>query len=1281
MAEIDSLEVKIEATSKGANDQLDRLIAKMGDLSKQLDGINAGKLESLATVLKSTANLLGNMKGSSMSIKNVSKDLNNMSNISKNTEQAVADLSSEIKNVASGSSNTNLKKQQNDFKATEQQAKNFKDTWKDVTTTINSYKAPLSDIINEEVFYGAKETISTYGISTKDVITDLNNFVTDFKGNMLDLANINISDELGNWKINSNLPRETNDLIIKHTALKGLLIKLENNYNRLAQSTENFTNTSNKESFINASKNLQGIVNIGKVLNELDIEIDESYQKANDLIGVFKQNISGMNIKTLNELLIEFETRTQKIKDIIESTPSYSFDTDKDSKKNLTDYYKMKEFIPVLKERIAELGGTSEVSSKKMSDSFKDIASNVFSKLKNSASNVFNSMNKEFNKSTLVVDGFKGVFNKFGTSVNNLKNKFAGTTFGGTLISAFKIINASVDGTINIISKLKDKVGEIVGVFGKFGRVASKPLALLLKFGGVGTLTKSFSLLNESLKNTQKHLLRVSKMFSLMIIRKGLQAVIENITGSFNDLTKQSASVNASISSIIASFKWLGASITGAFSPILNVVSPILDALVKKCVSVINTIGQVFASLTGAKTYTFAKKVQTDYAGSLEDTKKATDDATKSAKEYENQLLGFDEITKLSAPTDNNSNGSGGSGSGASVPVYEYVFDSAEIEKQYTNWADKIKEAWNNGDFTEIGVIVGDKLSEALASIKWDKIQNTSNKIAKSIATFLNGAMTTDLFSQIGVTLAECINTAFGTVFTFIDTFRFDTFGTQVAKLLNNAFATTDWGTISKTIISSMNGIFATVFSFSDEFEWEINAEKLVNTVKDSLTGIEWGKGIDASGELGRGLASAINKVFALSDADKKSLGVVLGESMGEALNVAIEFFSESVGNIKFENIGKNIADCINNLLASTKITKGAQAFSDLAIGILDALITAIDELDEEQLNSVIKALVEDIDWENITLKAIELLLKWWLLNFKLKVKAFGYGINDVMNEIVTAIEEYDGVLSTEWFLEIGGNVSDGFNKAKDEWNNLKEDTKELLAIVKGKIEDGFNKAKDGWNGLKEGTKELLAKAKGDIADKFTSIKNSWGSLKDKATKTITASAKGVKNTAFDSIVNVINKAKSSISLSVKLAKSGWTSIKSWILGKVSSFKLPISLPKIKVNWGEKTVAGFKIKFPSGFSTYAQGGFPTTGEMFIARESGPEMVGKIGNRTTVANNQQIVEGISSGVYNAVVSAMAQYGGNRSNNVNVVLEGDAKGLFRVVQSEGKTYQMSTGLPVF
>ena len=69
------------------------------------------------------------------------------------------------------------------------------------------------------------------------------------------------------------------------------------------------------------------------------------------------------------------------------------------------------------------------------------------------------------------------------------------------------------------------------------------------------------------------------------------------------------------------------------------------------------------------------------------------------------------------------------------------------------------------------------------------------------------------------------------------------------------------------------------------------------------------------------------------------------------------------------------------------------------------------------------------------------------------------------------------------------------------------------------------------------------------------------------------------------------------------------------------------------------------------FRAYATGGFPDEGQMFIAREAGPELVGNIGSKSAVANNDQIIEGIRQGVYSAVIQAN---GGNTKQPVNVYI---------------------------
>src|SRR5699024_3997301 len=54
-----------------------------------------------------------------------------------------------------------------------------------------------------------------------------------------------------------------------------------------------------------------------------------------------------------------------------------------------------------------------------------------------------------------------------------------------------------------------------------------------------------------------------------------------------------------------------------------------------------------------------------------------------------------------------------------------------------------------------------------------------------------------------------------------------------------------------------------------------------------------------------------------------------------------------------------------------------------------------------------------------------------------------------------------------------------------------------------------------------------------------------------------------------------------------------------------------------------------------GGGRFASGGFPEEGQMFFARENGPELVGTIGGSTAVVNNTQIVDAVSAGVANAV----------------------------------------------
>lgn len=113
------------------------------------------------------------------------------------------------------------------------------------------------------------------------------------------------------------------------------------------------------------------------------------------------------------------------------------------------------------------------------------------------------------------------------------------------------------------------------------------------------------------------------------------------------------------------------------------------------------------------------------------------------------------------------------------------------------------------------------------------------------------------------------------------------------------------------------------------------------------------------------------------------------------------------------------------------------------------------------------------------------------------------------------------------------------------------------------------------------------------------------------------------------------------------------------------SMKLDLKTDKKRFKIGD---FGFDIGF------FARGGFPDSGQMFVAREAGPELVGRIGRRTAVANNDQIVQGIASAVRSAMSGVNnPSAGGTTRITVQNVLNGKAIGESVIEYHNGKVKQ--------
>ena len=302
----------------------------------------------------------------------------------------------------------------------------------------------------------------------------------------------------------------------------------------------------------------------------------------------------------------------------------------------------------------------------------------------------------------------------------------------------------------------------------------------------------------------------------------------------------------------------------------------------------------------------------------------------------------------------------------------------------------------------------------------------------------------------------------------------------------------------------------------------------------------------------------------------------------------------------------------------------------------------------------------------------------------------------EMKNDVKTKTAEIKTNLEAKW-TEIKTNVTTTVTNLKSSletlWNNIKSKATEISNNIKSslttiwesikttvttKITNTKNSAISTWNTMKSTITTIVTTLKTTVSEKFEAIKN-------KITTTLNK-AKEVVNSFKDAINNAITAIKdfftnSGKTFTITLPTDVFKSFKDTISGVVDKLKEMFGFDGRKLNVDTSTGGSSNTNTEKNTTTttqYATGGFPTVGELFVAREAGPEMVGRIGSRTAVANNDQITTAIANAVYDAVSSAIGNMGGT---NVNVTLQGDADGLFKVIQNKSNDYMRRTGKAAF
>lgn len=187
------------------------------------------------------------------------------------------------------------------------------------------------------------------------------------------------------------------------------------------------------------------------------------------------------------------------------------------------------------------------------------------------------------------------------------------------------------------------------------------------------------------------------------------------------------------------------------------------------------------------------------------------------------------------------------------------------------------------------------------------------------------------------------------------------------------------------------------------------------------------------------------------------------------------------------------------------------------------------------------------------------------------------------------------------------------------------------------------------FSDLWEGIKGVWKQAPGWFTDNIiTPVTEAFENLKENITSAFTNAWEAVKKgvvSAMNAVISVIEKALNKVIGSINEFLSGFNAIAD-IAGQITGNDWSHIGKLSEVRLGR-------------IEMYASGGFPNTGELFMARENGiTEMVGSMGNRSAVANNDQIVTGIAYGVSTAnepVVNAINELSGLITALTQVVAE--------------------------
>lgn len=426
------------------------------------------------------------------------------------------------------------------------------------------------------------------------------------------------------------------------------------------------------------------------------------------------------------------------------------------------------------------------------------------------------------------------------------------------------------------------------------------------------------------------------------------QYVLANTSSVQGDFARTSQTWANQTRILKQNFEVLGKTIGNV---LINVFRPLvvwLNNALSHVIAFAETIGNALGKIFGWKIFHTPASTAADALGDLSeslddagvggsDAADGVNDAADAVKKLERTILGFDEINKLndiSTPAASGS-GTGGSGSGGSGGAGAGTVDGTgadfQIEKM-KSWFEEYESSIQS--LYGLGKYISGALSDAMESIDWDSIYKKARNFGSGLASFLNGLISPRLFSNLGATIANSLNTALYFLNSFGTQFNWTNFGQSIAAGVNSFFRNFNFALLAQTLGVWAKGILGAIEHALTNIEWKQIGMK----VREFIANIPWK---DILHGVGRVIGAAINAAidFAKGLLDPKGLGNPFTKALDKIKTAAENF----VKDVDWEGLSKAVGDLVNAL---------KPAVEGFAVGLSDVFAN-IAKLGSGMLNTI----------------------------------------------------------------------------------------------------------------------------------------------------------------------------------------------------------------------------------------------------------------------------------------------------------------------------------------